>query len=83
MNRKGQTLFLSILIAVMIFAFGMLVLNFLLPDVDTARTALNCTNATISDGNKIACLGTDGVVPYFIILIISTGGGLVLSKLIL
>lgn len=37
-------------------------------------------NQNVSDGTKITCLVTDGVVPYFIIVIISIAGGLIIGR---
>ena len=83
MNSKGQTMFIAILIACMIFFAGVIVVNFLKDDITTARNALDCTNSTISDGTKLTCLGTDIVVPYFIIIFLSAAGGLIAAKLTL
>lgn len=85
MNSKAQTLFISVLVAGMIFFAGVIVVNFIKDDVTTARgaDALNCSSSTISDGNKIACLGTDIVIPYFIIIVLSAAGGLITSRLLL
>ena len=84
MNNRGQTLMLSILFAVFIFIFGVLILNIIKPDVTVAKLGLDCTNYSgISDGNKITCLLVDGVVPYFILLIISATGGIILERLLI
>ena len=86
MNNKGQIaeLGLAVLIAMMLFMSGMIALNILKDSVTDARTGLSCSSpATISDGTKILCLIVDGVVPYFIISIISVAGGLIISKFII
>lgn len=84
MNNSGQTLMLSILFAVFIFIFGILILNIIKPDVPTARIGLDCTNYNnISDGNKVTCLMVDWVVPYFILLVISAAGGVILERLLI
>lgn len=80
-NKKGQTLFLGILIGVMLFIFGMLFLNYVKPEVSTAKIiGLDCTNPNISDGNKVACLGVDLVMPLLIFAIVSVGIGSILSR---
>ncbi len=82
--KKGQTLMLSLLFAIFIFIFGMVIMNFLKLDVTTARTALQCSSpASISDGVKLACLFVDGVIPYFILLVISISGGILLDRLLI
>ena len=83
MNNKGQisSLGFSILIAVLIFAAGMIIMNFIKPEITNARTDLSCsTPSIISDGTKATCLIIDGVIPYFILIVISAAGGLITSK---
>lgn len=84
MRRRGQTTAaLSILFAFAIYFFGIQFVNFLIPDVDTARTALSCsTPSSLSSGIRILCLFVGGVIPYFIWIIVSVTGGIFLSKLI-
>lgn len=73
---------LSLLFGLILFIFGILFVNFIIPDVTTFRTELSCSSPTsISDGTKLTCLLGDGVVPYFIVLLISTAGGIMLSRL--
>jgi len=79
--KKGQTFPIAILFAIFLFIFGYLFINFLKPEIQTAQTSLSCSDTTISDGSKILCLMVDGVMPYFIITILSAAGGLILSKL--
>lgn len=73
----------GILVGLMIFAVGMLFVNFLMPDIDTARVGLDCTNTSISDGAKVSCLGTDIAVPFFIVTVISAAGGYITARLLL
>ena len=82
MEKKGQTVMLSILFALVIFVFGMLFLNYLKSDFTTARTALDCTNVSITDGTKTTCLLVDTSVPYWILLVISISGGIILDRLL-
>lgn len=78
---KGQTLGLSILYGLFFFVLGILFINFLQPDIRIAQTALDCSNTSISDGNKLTCLLVDGVMPYFIIAMLSTGVGIITSRI--
>jgi hypothetical protein len=80
MNNKAQTMFIAILIAGMIFFTGVIFVNFIKDDITTARVAMDCTNAGISDGAKLTCLGIDIVVPYFIVVFLSAAGGLIASR---
>jgi len=83
MNNRGQTIFMAILIGVIIFAFGMLAMNFIKDDITIATNSnnLDCNNVSITDGAKITCLAMDATIPYLFLLIISAAGGLIAAKL--
>lgn len=78
LNKKGSVVY-SILIALAFFMFGMLFMNFIMDDVTLTRTDLNCASPD-TDGDKIVCLIVDGVIPFFIIIILSTAGGYIIGK---
>jgi len=83
MNNRGGVMMMSITVGIMIFITGMIFLNPIKDLVTETRasTNLDCSNAAvISDGTKLACLGVDIVVPYFIIIIISFSGGVIASR---
>ena len=80
MNKRGTGLLFGIIVAFMIFASGVLVVNLIKGDVDDARTGLNCSDVTISDGAKLTCLGVDLAIPYFIIAFVSIAGGIVSAR---
>ena len=83
-NKKGQTLGLAIMSSVVFFIIGMMMINFLMPEITTARAELDCTNATgISDGVKLICLATDSTVPYWIMLVFSVAIGGITRRFIL
>lgn len=80
--KKAQTLGLAIIIAVFVFLIGMMMINFLKPEITRFRTNLSCSDAnTISDGTKLLCLATGTLVPYWILLILSVTIGGVISQL--
>lgn len=82
MNKKGQLGF-SIIIAITIFIIGMATINLITPEIDRVRlpSGLDCDNSTgISDGTKLTCLAIDLIVPYFILIIISVFGGLIIGR---
>jgi len=82
MNKKGQTMGIAILSAVVIFIIGIMCINFILTEVTNARTNLSCSSAdTISDGSKLLCLIVDTNVPYFIWLVFSISMGAILSRM--
>lgn len=83
MNKIGGVMLISIMVGLMIFISGMLFLNFLKTEVTLVRNSdnLDCSNASgITDGNKMACLIVDILIPYFIILIISFSGGIIAGR---
>lgn len=83
MGKKANFMMTAI-IALAFFMFGILIIGLLFPDISIARSAggLDCSNLTISSGNKLACLGVDGIVPAFIISLVIIGGGAVIYKLV-
>lgn len=84
MNSKGQTIMLSILFAIFIFLVGIVFINFLKSDVLTFRGAMSCADPSgISDGTKLTCLFGDATLPYWILLVISLSGGMILSRLLI
>ena len=83
MNKKGNFM-MTFIVALAFFMFGILIIGLIFPDIAITKSvdSLDCSNVTISSGNKMACLGVDGVVPAFIISLILIGGGAVILKLI-
>ena len=72
MNNKGQTLGISVIIGIVVLIIGLMVINFITPEVDRARTNLDCSSAgTISDGTKLLCLAVDITVIYWVLIIFS------------
>jgi len=83
MNKKGQTLGLVIISAILIFIVGIMITGFLMDEITTARTNLDCSNAAgISDGTKLLCLAIDTTVPYWIWLVFSVTIGAVIARFV-
>ena len=84
MNNKSQAagLGISIVFAIMLFISGMMAVNFIKSSVTDARTDLTCTSPA-SDGTKMLCLMIDGLIPYFILAILSAAGGLITYRLLI
>lgn len=76
-NDKRGSIFLGFIFAIFFFMIGMWMLPFMKDTVTDSRTDLDCTNSSISDGNKVVCLIVDAGVPYFIIAILMFVGGLI------
>lgn len=82
MNKKGQTMGLAILSAIFILLVGLMVVNFLMPEITNFRVNMSCSDASgIHDGVKILCLITDGAIPYWIVLIFSLAIGGITARL--
>lgn len=81
MNKKGN-IFGAIMISLMIFMVGMIIVNFIIPEQTSSRTSIGCS-APETDGTKLLCLVLDLPVIYFMILVISLAGGLILDKTLL
>jgi hypothetical protein len=80
MNKQASA-FSGIILAVLIFVAGALVIPYYQDDVTTTRVSLDCTNTSISDGNKITCLVVDAQIPYFIWAFVSIAFGFIGGKL--
>jgi hypothetical protein len=78
MNRKG-TLMYMVLIAIFYFITGMILYQFLKPDITLARTEIVCSSPD-TWGDMFNCLLLDGTIPLVIIAIISTTGGIITDK---
>jgi len=75
MNKKGSV-FLGLSLGIFIFVIGVLIMPFLLDDVTTFRTEMNCSTDTISNGAKITCLYGGALIPYYIWFFSSLAVGL-------
>lgn len=73
MNRKGATLFIA-LAAIIYFMFGMLIYQFLKPDIVLTRTSLECSSPDTS-GDMAMCLFIDGIIPLVVLGILASAGG--------
>lgn len=81
-NKKGN-IYAVVMVALIVFMIGMIMINFLKPEITSARTALSCSSSTITDGTKMLCLTVDIVLPYFILLVLSLAAGVITDKLLI
>lgn len=67
-NNKGQIMFVGIMICIMAIITTIMLIEpmkeFLNIAVDTDH--LDCSNTSISTGEKAACVITDWILPYFV-----------------
>ncbi len=87
MNKRGQGIFLGVIIGIFIFMFGITFLNFVTPEITGTRNetnfalpGLDCPNENITDGAKLTCLAVDLVAPGYIIALLSVVGGFLTVK---
>ena len=84
MNKRGQSLGISIISILFFLVIAFSSINFIMDRVTDTVTDLNCDSAeTISDGNKFLCLMADTTVIYFIICIMSVILGTITARLLL
>jgi len=98
MNNKAQTILSSVIIGVFIFIVGMIMFNFVdtstwTDGTDSMMNQIGCgevnqtaivgQTAGLTDGQKATCLIGEIVLPYFIFIVISAAGGVILSRFLL
>ena len=82
MNKKGQSLGISVISMIFVFIIGIMFINFIMPEITTTRGDLNCADgSSISDGTKLLCLVIDTTIPYWIVLILTASVGFVTMRL--
>ena len=75
---------ITIVSAIVVFILGLMLLNFLMPEITTFRTNMECSSAsTITDGTKLLCLTVDTTVPYWILLVFSILVGSIAARMYL
>ena len=80
--KKAQTFGVTLVSAIVVFIIGLMMINFLMPEITTFRTNLNCADASaITDGTKLLCLAVDTTIPYWILLIFSILVGSIAARM--
>ena len=84
MNKKGQSLGLSIMAGLLFLLVGFMAVNFIITEVNEARANLECSDAgNIQDGNKLLCLVVGITIPYWIWIILAVSIGAITTRFIL
>ena len=83
-NKKGQAAILGIMVGIFVFMLAMVFINPLKDVISDARDSdqLDCTNSSISDGNKMTCLIVDLILPYFIAAVLAVAGGWITARFV-
>ena len=76
-QKKGQAIFIGIMIFVMLFIVIVQFINPLKDEITTARSVdnLDCGNSSITVGTKATCIVVDFTLFYFIGIAIAAGAG--------
>jgi hypothetical protein len=78
MNKRGA-LFFSVSIGLFLFICGVIIMPYLADDITTFRVSMDCTNMSITNGDKVTCLIGDLGMPYFIWFFASMALGFVIG----
>lgn len=81
-NKRGQMVLIGIMVFVMVFIMAVQFIQPIKDQVVTARdsTNLDCTNASISTGQRMTCIAVDIVLPYFFATVLAAGAGYLTLK---
>ena len=81
MNKKGQHIFVGMMISVMVFIVAVQFLDPLKTQIETARDVpnLDCGNSSISTGTKATCIVVDWTLFYYTGISIAVGAGVILG----
>jgi len=78
MNKRGN-IFFGVIVALIVWIFGILFIPFITDDITVARVALDCTNSSITDATKVTCLTVDILLPYIIWTLMSLAVGFIVG----
>ena len=77
MKSKKGNLYVAVVIALVIWIAGILILPFIVDDINSFRVNMDCSNSSISNTGKLVCLAGDSLVPYFIWTLVSIALGFI------
>lgn len=80
MGKKGQV-YLGIVLALFIWASGIMFIPYFTDMIDAQRIDLQCTTSSIAGYIKMMCLVTDAWIPYFIYALLVLALGLIVGGL--
>ena len=89
MNKIGSVYFYAMMVGLVIIVLAMALAPAVMFSTNTARNAssddavgLDCSNDSISNFDKAACVTTDLTFFYFIAALIFIGGAIIVSRII-
>ena len=83
-DRRGQAAMLGLMVGIFIFLLGIGLIDPIADVITESRASsqLDCTNSSISDGQKLTCLAVDLTLPYFIVSLLALAGGWMTAKFV-
>lgn len=83
MNKRGTSLMVVLMFAVLLYFFGLAIGSPLNSVVQNARTSMACSTnfANLDFGTQATCTMTDLYSPFFVAIIFGLGGVLIGVKL--
>jgi len=84
MNKKGQVFFYTLMLGIVVLVLALALATPVKESVNTSRTGsdLNCSNSSISNFDKGACIVADLTLFYFIGGLIFIGGAIITAKIL-
>ena len=89
MNKKGQVIFFTLMLAIVIIILALAFAPVIRQFVDEARQpssdtqiGLDCNNPGISDFDKANCVAIDFYNPYFIGMLIGVAGAIIGARVL-
>ena len=79
-NKKGQAIFVGIMVAIMVFITVVVLITPLKDVVTTGRDNLNCEYTNLTAGERATCILVDMWLFYFVGSCIAAGIGFVTGK---
>jgi len=82
MNNKGQVALIGLMVGIMSFMMAMIFIDPISDVITETRnnTQLDCSNSSITDGQKATCLIVDLILPYFIAVVIAVAGAYISAR---
>jgi len=89
MNKKGQVLIVTFMIGLVVLIVALALAPGLQQSIELARNdstsssvGLNCSNDSISNFDKAACVASDITLPYFIGFLLFFAGAIIVGRII-
>ena len=81
-NNKGQVFFVGLMIGICAFMMAMIFIDPMTDVITESRASgqLDCSNASITDGQKSTCLIVDLMLPLFIGTCVGLAGAYITAK---